>query len=91
MLVKRSAEGVAIRGEALLHLGARICEECQGRGLWQTAAVCAQELVNLSALVREVLVRGVNGVNNEDDLDGFLAAAECLERGDMLQWSCCRE
>ena len=70
------AERVAVGGEALLDLRARIGEECERHRLGQTAAVGAQKLVDLSALVSDVLVGGVDGVDNQDDVDGVLAAAD---------------
>ena len=48
----------------------------QRHRLWQMAAVGAQELVHLSSLVRKVLIGGIHGVDDQQDVGGVLAAGK---------------
>ena len=84
-IVERRGELVAVGGEALLYLRARVCDECERDRLSETATVSAQKLVDLPTLVGDSLVWAVNGIDNEDDVDGVLASVDGLEGRDVLR------
>src|ERR1700742_1696740 len=85
VVIKGFAEPVAVGGETFLDLRSLIGEECEGHRLGQAAAVRAQKFVDLSALVSDGLVRGVYGVDQEDDVNRVLATATSLEGRDALR------
>ena len=77
-------EALAIARETVLHLGARIGNEGKGGGVSEVAAVDTQESVDLIACVANVLKAGVDGVDDQDDVNG-IAAAQSLEGGNGLR------
>lgn len=86
--VESGAEGVAVGGEVFQKLGAGIGENRQSGGIGKAASIGAEEFVNLTALVGKVGVADVDGIDEDDDLDGSLVARERLEGSDGLRSFC---
>jgi hypothetical protein len=82
VVVEGGPEGIAVLGEGVVKLHAFVREDGEGGGVGEVAFGCGEELGELDALVADLLVSGVDGVEDDDDGEGFAGGVDGVEGDD---------
>jgi hypothetical protein len=85
VLIQGCTERVAVGGKVQLHLGGGIGDHGKAGGIGEVTVVRAQEFLDLGARIGDGLVRGVDGVEDQNHFGGFLTLAKSAEGGDGLR------